>query len=178
MGINEIKKEILDNAKIQAKLILNEAEKEQKEIESAAQARIDEIAQSKAKEAEFEIESYRTVSMAEAYSISKKRKLSLEAEVFEDVLEKAKYKISNLSSKAREAHLSKLLKDTKGFTKVYCSKKDMELIKKSKPQQMELLGGVMLENSEGNIRQDLSYESMLASLKQEKLAEISKILFS
>jgi vacuolar-type H+-ATPase subunit E/Vma4 len=37
-----------------------------------------------------------------------------------------------------------------------------------------MLGGVLLENNEGDIRVDLTYETLLNSIKQDKVAEITK----
>jgi len=178
LGIDKIKKDILDNTKNQTKSGLLEAEKEKKAMFDSAHTSVERIKEKLEKEAEFVIEQYRIASIAEVTSSIKKQKLTIEREVISAVFQSAEDKLSKLGSKAREKHLLKLLKGEKEFNTVYCAKKDIPLIKKYKPESMDMLGGVVLENTEGNVRVDLSYESLLTLVKQERLADITKILFS
>jgi V/A-type H+/Na+-transporting ATPase subunit E len=172
MGLEEVKKEILNNARSQAKQLQKEGEKESQAIMASAEAKVAAIKERADKEADFEIEQYRTVSMAEAASITKKKMLS-----FGEVIEQTKDKLEKLSVANRQKHLNTLLKDTTGYAKVYVSKKDVSAVKKQKASEIDILGGAILENSEGNVRLDMSYETLLGQLKQEKLAEVSKMLF-
>jgi V/A-type H+-transporting ATPase subunit E len=177
MGIEEVRKEILDNARNQAKEILKEGEKEKKGLLASAETRVDQIKEKLEKEAEKQIEQYKAMMLAEATSQSKRQKLALEKQLLNDVFEEAKQELEKLSSKKKEQHLKKLLDVDFSYSKVYCSKKDVPLMKKHKPLVKEMLGGVILENKDGDIRVDLSYETFLDNIKQDKVAEITKILF-
>jgi vacuolar-type H+-ATPase subunit E/Vma4 len=178
MGIEEVKKEILDNARKQAKQILKEAEREREGILKSAESRVDVIKEKLDREAENTIAQYRTMVLAEANSQVKKQRLVLERELVNEVFKQSKEELKKLNIKKREQHLKKILQSKFKFNKVYCSIKDSALLKKYKPLQAEIIGGAILENKEGDIRVDVSYETLLKSIKQDNLAEIAKILFS
>jgi V/A-type H+/Na+-transporting ATPase subunit E len=177
MGIEEVRKEIMDNARNQAKEILKEGEKEKKGLLASAETRVEQIREKLEKEAEKQIEQYKAMTIAEAASQSKRQKLALEKQLLSEVFEEAKLDLDKLSPKKREQHLKKLMSAEFSYSKIYCSKKDVSIIKKHKPLVKEMLGGVLLENKDGDIRVDLSYETLLGSIKQDKVAEITKILF-
>ncbi len=178
MGIEEVRKEIIDNAKNQARQILKEAEKEKQGILASAETRVNAIKERLDKEAEKSVEQYKIMMLAEATSIAKKQRLSLERDVINEVFEKSKEDILSISSKKREQHLTKIMaKAGKEFAKIYCSKKDIALMKKYRPSEADILGGLILENKEGDMRLDLSYETLLEKIKQDNVAEIAKILF-
>lgn len=42
---------------------------------------------------------------------------------------------------------------------------------------MDILGGIILEDKDGEKRIDISYETLLDSIKRDSLSDISKILF-
>lgn len=178
MGIEEVKKEILDNARAQAKLIMKEAEKERSELLGSAESRIESIKERIEKDAERSISQYRSMTLAESNSIVKKKKLTLERDLIEEVVSLVIAGLDKLPAKKREEHLKKILaSQSKEFSKVYCAKKDLPLVKKSKPAEMDIIGGAVLENNEGNVRLDLSYDTMLSSAKEENVSEIVNLLF-
>lgn len=179
MGIEEVKKEILDNARAQAKLLNKEAEAEKKEIMSAAESRVESIKEKLEKETAKSIEQYRAMAFAEANSQVKKTRLALERDLIEEVFSNVKQELLSLPAKKRESHLKSLSSSLgKDFSRLYCSKKDIGTMKKFKPEEIDITGGVVLENSEGNVRLDMSYETLLEGIKQENVAEISKTLFN
>ncbi len=180
MGIEEVKKEIMSSAKAQAKEILKEGEKERQDILSSAETRVTAIKERLEKETEEAVEKYRLLAVAESTSSAKKQRLSMEKEMIDDVLSKAKEALGRLNQRKREQHLKKILEKAGkeiSYGKVYCSKRDLSSIKKGKAVPADIIGGAILENADGSMRVDLSYETILDNLKQEHVSELAKILF-
>lgn len=176
MGIEEIKKEILEKAKNLTKSSAKEAERERDSIMKAAEDSIQKLKEKSEKDADYVIEQYRLANIAGVTSAIKKEKLNVEKEIMAEVLAKAQEKLSALNSAARKKHFEKMLKAGKDYSRVFCSKKDVQLIK-SKPETADILGGLILENKEGTMRIDMSYDNLLSQAKDETLAEVSRMLF-
>ncbi|NTV23507.1 MAG: hypothetical protein HGA85_03985 [Nanoarchaeota archaeon] len=180
MGIDEVKKEILSSARQQAKSLMKEGEKERDEIMAAVEAKIAEIAQRMESDTAKAVEQYKLLSSAEAGSQVRRQRISVEKRLIESVFEEAKQGAFGLPRKTRDTHNSKLL-DAAGkeldVETVYCSKQDIDSLKKFKPKETDIIGGVIVESKDGSMRLDLSYETLLDGLRQEALPEITKILF-
>lgn len=174
MGIDEVKKEILDNAKAQAKAIIKEADSTKAEIMAQAESRIDSIKEQLKLVTTKTIEQYKIMMIAESSSYTKKQRLKLEKDLISDVFTNTLLEIKK--SKTRTKDVQKLVKVQKDSI-VYCAKEDMSALKSYKPNQLDIAGGVILEDKSGETRIDLSYETMLDEIKKEKLTEIVSILF-
>ncbi len=176
MGLEDVKKEILDNARKHAKKITDEAEKERLDILESVDKNIDEIKNQFDRDSKKAIEQYKLMSMAESGSTIKKQKLNLEKDLIKEVFDETKIRLKNSTGKKREQLLKKLLARTKfDYGKVYCAKQDTKVLSKS--ENVDIIGGVILENKDGDVRLDLSYETLLESIKQDYLSEIAKIMF-
>jgi V/A-type H+-transporting ATPase subunit E len=174
MGLEEVKREILDNAKREAKVILSEADAEKKEIMVSAEKRADELRSMLDEEAKLTIEQYKVMVSAETASSVNKERLALEKEIIDEVSSIALEELEG--SKNREKHLKKMQTFLKqGYSKVYCNENDLKMVKGA--VKFPISGGLVLEDSAGEIRLDLSYDTLLKEIKQESLSEVAKILF-
>jgi vacuolar-type H+-ATPase subunit E/Vma4 len=176
MGIDNVKKEILDQAKKEAQLILKEADIVKKEIIDAANVRVDSIKNELDQVAKQTISHYKTMMEAESNSILKKEKLKLEKDLIDEVFENTLIELEKLDSKSRTKDVKKLVKGQK-YSSVFCSKKDMAALKSLKPKAVDIIGGVILQDSKEEVRLDLSYETLLQEIRQDNLAEVAKVLF-
>lgn len=178
MGLDDVKKEILDNARKEAKKITDEAKSERREILKSVDKNIEEIKDQLNRDSIKNVDQYKLMSMTESSSILKKQKLNLEKELIKEVFEDTKNRLKASKGKKREELLKKLLARTKfNVSKVYCAKQDVKVLKKYEADNADIIGGVILENKDGNVRLDLSYETLLGSIKQDYLSEIAKIMF-
>jgi vacuolar-type H+-ATPase subunit E/Vma4 len=180
MGIEEVKKEILDSAKSEAKKKISEAEKEKTEVMSLTEEKIQQLKERIESDGERMIEQYKKISVAESNSKIKREKLTIHKEMVNQVFEVASNLLTELPAKKRHEHIIKLLhkaNHTISIKKVYCNKKDITAVVNHKAEGVDILGGVIVEDSSGEVRIDLSYESLLEAIKQDSLAEISKLLF-
>jgi V/A-type H+/Na+-transporting ATPase subunit E len=180
MGIEEVRKEIIEDARNKAKQILKEGEAEKKEIFAAAESNIETAKGTIEKDAASIIAQHKSKQMAEVNSAAKKQRLLLEKELIDEVFGTAAGQLDKLSPKQREKHLNKILafagKNISGL-QIHCSEKDAALLKKHKPQISEIRGGAVIEDTEGSTRLDISYEQLLGEIRQEELDKITKILF-
>jgi vacuolar-type H+-ATPase subunit E/Vma4 len=177
MGIEEVKDEILNNARTKAKEILRLADAEKEGIQKSAQTRVSQIRDELDSEAAKQIEQYKTVTLAEAHSTVKKKRLAIEAEILDETYNDILGKLSKLNAKKREQHLKKILSQTKEYPKVYASKKDLALLKGHRPEQADISGGLIVEDKNTEIRLDVSYETLIADIKRDHISDIAKILF-
>ncbi len=175
MSLKEVKKEILNNAEKEANKVLKQAEDERKKILEVVDTRVSEVKSQLDTEVKKSLEQYKVFVTAEASSIVKKQRLNMEKELISEVFTKALDNLSNLSKTERGKHVKKLLNNSKEYSKVYCSEKDLALVKKA--EKAYILGGVVLEDKNSEVRLDLSYETLMNSVKQENLTEVANILF-
>lgn len=101
MGIDDVKAEILDNARAQAKALLKEAEKEREAILGSAETRVKEIKSRIEDEADRSIEQYKAMMLAETSSFSKKQRLLLEKSIIDEVFENSKEELRELNAKEK-----------------------------------------------------------------------------
>ncbi|MEM3373595.1 MAG: V-type ATP synthase subunit E family protein [Candidatus Woesearchaeota archaeon] len=181
MGLDELKAEIINNAKKQAEKINKEAEKEKEIIMNSAEQRIKEIKSKIDEETKNSLEQYKTYILTEINSTIKRKKLMMEKQIIDTVFEKVYEELKNLDKKNREEHIKKILSKYNNYKKVYCSESDYNIVKKYlksyEPKVIDIIGGLILEDDNGETRINLSYEEILNDIKKKYLLEISKKLF-
>jgi V/A-type H+/Na+-transporting ATPase subunit E len=180
MGLEEVRKEILSSAKAKAKGILKEGEQEVEGINSSIEMRLKDRQAQLKQDMERSIRDFEERASAETASLVRKRRLSLEKEMIEESFSKAYSQLTKMDLKKREkltlALFEKASKDFK-FARLYCAKEDLKLLKKHNPIETDISGGIVLENEDGSVRLDLSFESLLESIKEDSMPSISKTLF-
>ena len=165
--MDNVRKEIINNARLEAKSILKEAEKEKKLMLETAEKSLSEKQTQFDDEAKQVLELYKSTSMAEANSKKTKLRLTLEKELLDEVFEIAAEKLSKLPKKTRDKHLALLKKKlSKEYSVIKTAQKDKTI-----------LGGLVAETKDGNSKIDLSYDNLLESVRNDNLGEITKMLF-
>ncbi len=172
--MDKVRKEIIKNAKAKAKEIISEANKEMKEILKSAEQTIEK------RKAELEADEKKTLSFiektseAEAKSEAKKAQLALKRDLLKNAFDKALEKLSDMPKQKKKKHLDLLKKKLgKGFSELYCSKKDVSLIK---GKETNIKGGIIATNKQGDVRVDLSYETLLERVREKNIDKISQML--
>jgi V/A-type H+-transporting ATPase subunit E len=173
--MDKVRKEIIKNARNEAKSILKQAEKERKNMLENAEKSLAEKKTLLDEEAKQVIELYESTSKAEANSEKNKLRLVLEKELIDEVFQLAKEKLGEIPKKKREKHL-KLLKNKldKRYSVLFTSKQDKSILR---AKQRDITGGLIAETKDGNSKVDLSYDNLLQNVRKENLAEITKMLF-
>ena len=94
--MDNVRKEIINNAKSEAKLILKQAEKESKLMDETAEKSLSEKQDLFDSEAKQILELYESTSMAEANSEKTKLRLNLERELLDEVFQNVLMKLEKL----------------------------------------------------------------------------------
>ncbi len=191
-GLEGLRDAIMERAREEADRILRGAEEEAKaEVESAKRAKEEEarvLREKLLKEAE--VEAARIIARARIRA----KNIVLEAKnrVIEEVIESAKRSLSG-HSLGREASLARLLRESaRGLggsrLRVMVSRGDLEIAKRliqgdgelskrvEEIAEAECSGGVMVEEVDGGVRIDNTYEARLAMLIPRLLPMIGKEL--
>lgn len=180
MGLEAVKEEILDGAKQQANSLIAEARKEANRVTKEAERKIEKILEKSESEAKVMMDMIKRQELASAELENKKMLLAAKKEMIESVFNEARKKLESLNEKKKEVLVKKLLEKAKSemeIGSVYCNKNDAKFLKDFSPETASILGGIMAENKERTIRIDYSFDSMLQSLKESELQNVSKALF-
>jgi len=180
MGLEAVKEEIISNAKIEADTLIAEARKEAGKITKEAEKKIEEMKEKSNEEIKKKIDTIKKQELASAELENKKMLLEAKKQLIESVFIEVQKKLVALNEKKREEYIKKLLEKIKNdieAANVYCSKKDLKLLKDFKAEAIEIIGGLMAENKDRTIRVDYSFDTILETIKEKELQEINKILF-
>ena len=181
MGLESVKDEILSNAKEQAASLIAEARKEANKIMKAAEIKVEQIKEKSEAETKRIIDIIKKQELASVELENKKMLLESKKQIIDSVFVEAKEMIMSLDDKKREAYTKKLLERTKNeieLAYIYCNKKDMKFLRGLSVEPVSIIGGLIAENKEKNIRVDYSFETMLQIIKENELQNINKILFT
>ncbi|MBN2454151.1 hypothetical protein JXB11_01255 [Candidatus Woesearchaeota archaeon] len=180
MGIEKVKDDVLEKANKEAEKLIGEGKAEARRIMKEAEKALDKKKEQEASSIEKMKEGMKTRMVSAAELEAKKGMLNARKKALDKVLEKVKAKVKSLPESKRLSHIEKLLERAKKeleIAKVYCAEQDARLVSGYNVKKAEMLGGLMAENSEGNVIVDFSYDSLLEELYRDMMKEISESLF-
>ncbi|MBI2557758.1 hypothetical protein HYW20_00395 [Candidatus Woesearchaeota archaeon] len=180
MGLEEVKEEIIRNAKEQEAALIAEARREAGRITKEAEKKIKEMEERSEADTKKMIESAKKQEISSAEMEYKKMLLDAKKNMIDAVFADAKKRLENLDDKKREAYIKKLLEKAKNDIEaayVYCNKKDVRFVREFKALPVDITGGLIAENQEKTVRVDYSFETVLQSIKDNELQNINKLLF-
>jgi V/A-type H+-transporting ATPase subunit E len=176
--IEKEKKEIIERLR-------KEAEEEANRIIENAKAEAEEIVKEAKAKAEREIEALRRQKIASVNLTMKMQMLNAKDEMLKMVYDMTVQRIQEMDTEEKKRILSKIIEDYKDMTGyVYSNKKDEELVMAlisgtnlKYGGNIECIGGVLIESEDKSTSLDLTFDSILKSIYESKIGEISKILF-
>jgi len=180
MGLETVKEEILSNAKEQSNSLIAEARKEANRITRETEKKMEEMKEKSEAETKKILDTVKRQESANAELENKKMLLEAKKQVIEGVFSEAMKKLETLDDKKREIYFKKLLEKAKNdieIAHVYCNKKDSKFLKGFDAEPISIIGGLMSENKEKQVRVDYSFETLLQGIKENELQNISKVLF-
>jgi len=180
MGLETVKEEILSNAKEQSNSLIAEARKEANRITREAEKKMEGMTEKSEAETKRILDMIKRQESANAELENKKMLLEAKKQTIEGVFSEAMKKLEELDDKKREAYIKKLLEKAKNdieIAHVYCNKKDAKFLKGFDAEPISIIGGLMAENKEKQVRVDYSFETLLQGMKENELQNISKVLF-
>ncbi|MBL7055006.1 hypothetical protein ISS05_04580 [Candidatus Woesearchaeota archaeon] len=180
MGLETVKDEIIKVAKRKAEEVISEGKKEADKLLHQAEETINqrkEELNAELKKTETAIKNKET-----AFSELEIKKMFLEGKkkAIGGVFEGVRKKLNTLNSKKREAHIKKLLGEAQkelDVKHVYCNARDRGFVEGFDVEETEILGGIIAENEQKELRVDYSYELLLDNIREKHMNRIGNILF-
>lgn len=183
MGLEDVKQDIIANAEQEAKKIVSMAkELVKKEFESAHQL-IDSFETDVQDSLQKELDALEKRSAAHMQLTAKKIFLQKRRELLDAVLIETKQVIAALPVQEKKKIYKTLFSKAKKectIGRIFCAKQDGAIVKGFFPniKYTEMIGGIIVENNEGTLRIDYSFDSLLHNIQEKKLQNLANILFS
>ena len=190
MGLEELKKHIMDDLNKKVEEIKRETKSEVDNILNEAKRKVDDYR--KYKQEKLNKEKQDMTLREEALVELEGNKLIQEArrEAIDDLFNELTKKLSSMKTDEKKKYYQSLLKKAEkeiDVSAVYVNKSDIDIVKsiaknivknKDSIKEEEILGGIIAENKDGTIRVDYSFDSLLEEFRQKSLADISEKLFT
>ena len=191
MSLDTVAEDIKDDARDRAERIRNEADERAEEIVAEAEADAEEIRAEREREIERRIEQEREQKLSSAKLEAKQKRLEGRRIVLEETREEAESSVAALSGERREELTRELLDDAaaefdEGDTvRISGRADDADLLESLVTEydgfehagDVECLGGVVAESDASRVRVNNTFDSVLDSVWEDRLQEISTRLF-
>ncbi|VVB68078.1 V-type ATP synthase subunit E [uncultured archaeon] len=181
MALDAVVESILATSKDKVAQINGEANQEADRILNEARERAAEIKSRKEAEVGHITEAIERREISSANLEVKRSELNIHKYLMEKARIKLLEKIQALPKKENEALLKKMLEpyDLKDM-KVYSNKKDEAFVSSLASNyggNLDIIGGVVVESKDAALRYDLTYETLAREVFNNRMKEVSRILF-
>ncbi|WP_134668419.1 V-type ATP synthase subunit E [Halorussus marinus] len=191
MSLDTVVEDIRNEARERAKEIRSEGDERAAEIVSEAEADAEEILAEQERETEQTIAQEREQKLSSAKLEAKQKRLEARRDVLQDVRESVEERLATLGGDDREALTRELLDaaaeefDDGATVRVYGKPDDDELLTDIVADydgyeyagEYDCLGGVVVESQESRLRVNNTFDSVLESVWEDNLQDISGRLF-
>ena len=187
MPLEALLEEISRKGEENVKRIREETEREIERIKAEAKEKANEILKKAKEEAEKEAEALRKQEISSVNLEMKRMMLNKQKELVEEVFNLLRQRVREMDEETRRKLIKALLsKNAAPGMKVFSRKEDEELVKEVMKElnidleyagNVECLGGVILEDPSGDVRINLTFDELVDELYEQKLSDVSKILF-
>lgn len=181
MALDAVVESVLATSKDKVAQVNAEADQEVARVLNEARERAAEIKSRKQTEVGHAVEAVERREISSANLEVKRSELNVHKDLLEQARLKLLEKIQNLPKKENEAMLKKLLEpyNLKDM-KVYSNKRDEAFVSSLAPNyggNLDIMGGVVVESKDGALRYDLTYETLAREVFNNRMKEVSRILF-
>ena len=190
MSLEHVVDDIKDEARARAEEIRAEAEAEAETIIAEAEADAEAIKDERAAEVESQIDQEREQALSSANLEAKQQRLEARRDVLADVREAVEGALAELSGDRRQSLTRTLIENAAtefddATVSVYGRDDDQELIEEvltdydgfSFAGDRDCLGGVIVESDTARVRVNNTFDSVLDTVWDENLKELSDHLF-
>lgn len=183
MGLEQVKKEILDKADEEAERIVEKARKEAEEIMRNAREETEAYRKQAEEDTKKLIEAMERKVVAAAEFEVKKMKLDRKKGIIDQVFADVEKELKGLSEKKREESIKKLLAKAKkdiDVRYVHANGNDKAIVQRIPGviyRDTDIIGGIVAESPDQSFVVDLSYDEILQNVRKAYLQEIAKMLF-
>lgn len=182
MGLEIVVKDIMDAAQAEVARLNREADAEASLILEDARQNAKKIVGERLAKAEDDIRKMRQQETSSANLEVKRTLLNARKELLEDVYARAEKSIAAFSpEKNRELLKSIIEKNEASGKRIYSNAASENLVRELTSLEyagnIDCLGGVVIENEDGTVRLDYTYDVILRSVSEQLLKQTSDILF-
>ena len=191
MSLDTVAEDIRDEARARAEEIRSDGERQAEEILEEARADAREIRDEREAETAAQIAREREQALSSAKLEAKQKRLEARRDVLEDVRDAVEAEIAGIDGPEREALTRSLLdaaaEEFEGddSVEVYGRADDQALLTKvladydgySLAGERDCLGGVVVESESSRVRVNNTFDSVLETVWEDNLKELSSILF-
>jgi len=186
MSLDKLVVEVLGQADKQAEKIISDAKAEAKKVILEAQHKAQAVSKNLSEKNNVLLSDLEKKELSAAKLKASKDFFEAKKEILNEVNDLALEKISKIALEKRSQllkHLTeKALKELDGGEFFYSNEKDKAIIQKFFPKlkfagNIECIGGIVLENSQKNIRVNYTFEVLFENVKGDYLNEIASRVF-
>ena len=182
MGLNDVRQRIVEEAEKKAALLVRDAAAEGQKITADAQREVKEHEKELRAHSEKMLSALERKELAAAEYEGKKVLLDKKRGIIDQVMSEATQELRRMPSHEREQMLTLLLKQARSdldVKTVYVNKQDKTCIKEKgiTVKENAIIGGLIAETADGRMSVDLSFEELLAQIRETYLRELSEVLF-
>lgn len=180
MGLDEVKKEIIDDANKKVDAIIEKAQAEAEAIfDQTRQKAVGEKQKADAHTSVL-IEALTRREIAAAEFDARKMMLDAKKELIDASMDRARKKVASWNDAKRGSILKKLMAKAKSdldLAIVAANPKDKKHVKGVSFESADMLAGMIGRTKDGRVSVDYSVDEMLQSIRDNELAQIGKVLF-
>ncbi|WP_135612995.1 V-type ATP synthase subunit E [Methanococcoides sp. AM1] len=182
MGLETVIKDIMDAAQANVTMVSAEADAEVSQILDDAKQSAKKIMGDRLAKAEDDIKRLRQQETSSANLEVKRATLNARKEVLDKVYDNSVESIVTLPAEKQEDLLKAIVEQNEANgSKIYSNKDSEELVRKLSSLEyagnVDCIGGVVIENNDGTIRLDYTYDIILKNVNEQSLKQTSDILF-
>ncbi len=182
MGLEIVVKDIMESAKADVAQLDREAEEEASHILENARQNAKKIIGERLAKTEDDIQKTRQQELSSASLEVKRTLLNARKELLEEVYVQAEKSISELSPEKNKELLRSVIQNNEAngkriYSNAASEKMVRELTSLKYAGNIECLGGVVIENEDGTVRLDYTYDVILKGVNEQLLKQTSDILF-
>jgi len=184
MALDKVANEILESAKQEGDLRIQDAEKERARILQETDLKIEKMRKADEKELQDALLRMRRQELSSAELEAKKIVLNKRKDVLNRTFDEMLDELSNLAPAEKSALYKKILADGKKIIpmpRVFCPKGEADLLAGLRGceslTETAMESGLILENKDGTVSLDLRFRTLLESIWEKELKSISTVLF-
>lgn len=182
MGLETVVNDVMDAAQAEVSKMDSEADAEVSLILEEARQNAKRIMGERLAKAEDDIKKIRQQELSSANLEVKRTLLNARKELLDKVYVQSVDAISNLSPEKNEEILKALIsKYEANGAKIYSNTRSEKLVKKLSSLEyagnIDCIGGVIIENEDGTVKLDYTYDVILKSVNEQLLKKTSDTLF-
>jgi V/A-type H+-transporting ATPase subunit E len=182
MGLENVVNDILEQAKSECATIEAEAQDEADAIINEAKARAKTIITESQAEVEANIQRRLKQEKSSAQLENKRAALNAKKDVLDSVYLSAREAISSFPPD-KNASMLKVILDMhrSDGTRIYSNARDAKLVRELTDltfvDEIDCIGGLIIENDDGSVRLDYTFDRILDDVSEKTLKPVSDILF-